>query len=85
MLLRLVKEYLRPYKRWLTVVISLQLVATMAALYLPSLNADIIDNGVVRGDTDYIVQVGLVMLGVSLIQIACTIAAVYFGARTSMS
>ena len=61
-----------------------QLVGTIASLYLPSLNADIIDQGVVTGDTDYIIRVGAVMLGISLLQIACTIVAVYFGARTAM-
>ncbi len=57
MLIRIVKEYLRPYKRWLAIIVVLQLVATIATLYLPSLNADIIDQGVVTGDTDYILQV----------------------------
>ena len=84
MLLRIVREYLRPYKRWLTVVVVLQLVGTIASLYLPSLNADIIDNGVVTGDTDYIMRVGAWMLGVSLLQVVCSIVAVYFGARTAM-
>jgi ATP-binding cassette subfamily B protein len=69
----------------MVIVVALQLVGTIAALYLPSLNADIIDNGVVTGDTDYIVRVGLAMLGIALVQIACTIAAVYFGARTAMA
>lgn len=84
MLLRLLRTYLRPYKKSLLAVLALQFVGTMAALYLPSLNADIIDNGVVRGDTGYIVRTGLVMLGVSLVQIICSIVAVYFGARTAM-
>ncbi len=84
MLLRIIRDYLRPYKRWLLIVVALQLVATIANLYLPSLNADIIDNGVITGDTDYIIRVGLVMLGVSLVQVACTIVAVYFGAKTAM-
>jgi ATP-binding cassette subfamily B protein len=84
MLMRILREYLRPYKRWMIVVVILQLVGTIAALYLPSLNADIIDNGVVTGDTDYIVRVGVLMLVVSLVQVACTIVAVYFGARTAM-
>jgi ATP-binding cassette subfamily B protein len=66
------------------VVVILQLVGTIAALYLPSLNADIIDNGVVTGDTDYIIRVGVLMLIVSLVQVACTIVAVYFGAKTAM-
>ncbi len=84
MLLRLIREFLRPYKRWLLVIVILQLVGTIASLYLPSLNADIIDNGVVTGDTDYIIRIGAVMLAVSLLQVACTITAVYFGARTAM-
>ena len=84
MLLRLLKEHLRTYRSWLLLVVLLQFVGTMAALYLPSLNADIIDNGVARGDTGYIVRAGGVMLVVSVLQIACTITAVYFGARTAM-
>lgn len=84
MLVRLLRERLRPYTTPLMVVVVLQFVGTMAALYLPSLNADIIDNGVVRGDTGYIVRTGLVMLGVSLVQILCSVSAVYFGARTAM-
>jgi ATP-binding cassette subfamily B protein len=84
MLWRTVKENLRPYGRWLTIVIVLQLIGTIASLYLPSLNADIIDNGVVTGDTDYIIRVGAVMLAVSLLQIVCTVIAVYFGAKTAM-
>jgi ATP-binding cassette, subfamily B, multidrug efflux pump len=84
MLIRLLKGYLRPFRTWLTWVVLLQFVGTLAALYLPHLNADIIDNGVARGDTGYIVQTGVVMLGVSLIQIACSITAVYFGSRTAM-
>jgi ATP-binding cassette subfamily B protein len=84
MLWRIAKEYLRPYKKWLTIVVVLQLIGTIASLYLPSLNADIIDNGVVTGDTDYIIRVGVWMLAVSLLQVACAIVAVYFGARTAM-
>ena len=84
MLWNLLKTYLSPYRRELYLVLGLQLVATIAALFLPSLNADIIDNGVVRGDTAYILETGLVMLGVSLIQIAAMAVAVYFGARAAM-
>jgi ATP-binding cassette subfamily B protein len=85
MLAGLLRTYLRPYRRWLAAVVVLQLIGTIASLYLPSLNADIIDNGVARGDTGYIVRTGMRMLGVSLVQIACSIVAVYFGARTAMS
>lgn len=62
----------------------LQLVATAATLYLPSRNADIIDRGITTGDTGYILTTGAVMLGISALQIACSLAAVYFAARTAM-
>ena len=85
MLIKLLRTYLRPYTTALIAVVALQLVATMASLYLPSLNADIIDKGVAKGDTGYIVSTGGWMLLVTLVQIACSIAAVYFGARAAMS
>ncbi|MGC5306403.1 ABC transporter ATP-binding protein [Micromonospora zamorensis] len=84
MLIRLLRSQLRTYRRPLLAVVLLQFVGTMASLYLPSLNADIIDQGVARGDTDYIVRTGGWMLLVSLIQIVCSIAAVYLGARVAM-
>lgn len=84
MLLHLLRRMLAPYRRWLTAVVLLQLVATTAALFLPSLNADIIDNGVAKGDTGYIVRTGVVMLAVSVLQIAGTVLAVYCGARSAM-
>ncbi len=85
MLVRMLRTYLRPYRREIGFIVLLQLVGTIASLYLPSLNADIIDNGVVKGDIGYIVRTGGWMLGVSLVQISCTITAVYFGARTAMA
>jgi ATP-binding cassette subfamily B protein len=85
MLLRLIRRYVAPYRRPLTFVVLLQFVGTMGALYLPSLNADIIDNGVVTGDTGYILRIGVVMLGVAFVQIVCSVGAVWFGAKTSMS
>jgi ATP-binding cassette, subfamily B, multidrug efflux pump len=85
MLIRLLRTYLQPYSSALIAVVALQLVSTMASLYLPSLNADIIDNGVARGDTGYIVSTGGWMLLVTLAQITCSIAAVYFGARAAMA
>jgi ATP-binding cassette subfamily B protein len=84
MLNRLLSTYLRPYKRELMLVVLFQLVATAAALYLPSLNADLIDNGVTKGDTGYILSTGGVMLLVTLVQIVCSIGSVYFGARAAM-
>jgi len=85
MLIRLLRTYLRPYSWALLAVVALQLVSTMANLYLPSLNADIIDKGVAKGDTGFILSTGGWMLVVTLAQIACSVAAVYFGARAAMS
>jgi len=85
LLIKLLRTYLRPYSSALLAVAALQLIATMASLYLPSLNADIIDKGVARGDTGYIVSTGGWMLVVTLAQIACAIAAVYFGASAAMA
>jgi ATP-binding cassette subfamily B protein len=82
---RLLSTYLRPYRRELTIVLVLQLIGTIASLYLPSLNADIIDNGVARGDNDYILRTGSWMLAVSLLQVVCSVVAVRFGARTAMA
>jgi len=84
-LVRLLRERLRPYRRDLGLVVLLQLVQTLATLYLPTLNADIIDHGVVTGDTGYIVRTGGVMLAITLVQITCATGAVYFGARTAMA
>jgi ATP-binding cassette subfamily B multidrug efflux pump len=82
---KLVRHYGRPYWRSVVAVLVLQLAATLATLYLPSLNADIIDNGIARGDTDYIWRTGAVMLGVAIVQVATAIAAVWFGARVAMA
>ncbi|MFG1776209.1 ABC transporter ATP-binding protein [Micromonospora sp. NPDC049048] len=85
MLTRLLRTHLRPYHRPLAAVVLLQFVGTIASLYLPSLNADIIDLGVARGDTGYILRTGGWMLAVSVVQIVCSVAAVYLGARTAMA
>ena len=79
MLVRLLREYLRPYRGEISSVVGLQLLSTLATLYLPTLNAQIIDDGVVKGDTSYIFHHGALMLGVSLVQILCASGAVYFG------
>ncbi len=84
MLIRLLRDRLAPYRTFLGAVVVLQLVGVVAALYLPSLNADIIDRGVATGDTGYIVRTGGVMLAVALLQVVCSVSAVWFGARTAM-
>ncbi|MFI1352723.1 ABC transporter ATP-binding protein [Streptomyces sp. NPDC020898] len=83
MLIRLLRTYLRPYKKPIGLLVLLQLLQTCATLYLPTLNADIIDDGVVKGDTGYILLYGAVMIGISLVQVVCNIGAVYYGARTA--
>jgi ATP-binding cassette subfamily B multidrug efflux pump len=84
-LIRLLRHYLRPYTSTIVLVVTLQFVQTLATLYLPTLNADIIDEGVVVGDTGTVVRIGGVMIAVTLLQIAAQVAAVYFGARTAMA
>ncbi len=85
MLLRLLRLYLRPYRNAIIIVVALQFLQSLANLYLPTLNAEIIDNGVVTGNSGYILRTGGVMLGVTLVQVVCAIGAVYFGARTAMA
>jgi len=84
MLIKLMRTYLRPHQRAIWLVVLLQLVQTTATLFLPTLNANIIDGGVVTGNTGYIMREGGIMLSVTLLQVVCAIAAVYFGARTAM-
>ena len=84
MLTRLLRTHLRPYKRTLWLIVALQAVQTAAALSLPTLNADIIDRGVLTGDTGYIQSRGVLMLGFALVQVAFSIAAVWFGAKVAM-
>ena len=85
MLIRLLREYLRPYRKDISIVLVLQLAQTLATLYLPTLNADIIDKGVILRNTHYILMTGGVMLVITLAQIACAVGAVYFGARVAMA
>ncbi|MFI1362046.1 ABC transporter ATP-binding protein [Streptomyces griseochromogenes] len=83
MLIRLLRTYLRPYKKPIAVLVLLQFLQTCATLYLPTLNAHIIDKGVVKGDTGYILSFGGLMIAISLVQVVCNIGAVYYGARTA--
>ena len=83
MLVRLIREGLRPYAGILLLILVLQLAATIASLYLPSLNGQIIDKGVAVGDTGFIMRAGALMLGISVIQIAATIAATYYASRSA--
>jgi len=84
-LIRLLRTYLRQYRKPLSLVLLLQLAQTLATLYLPTLNADIIDKGVITDNTHYIVKTGSFMLGITVVQIFCAIGAVYFGAKVAMA
>lgn len=83
--MRLVSTLLRPYWKLIAVVFFLVLVRAVTNLYLPTLNADIINDGVAKGDTGYIWRVGGYMLGVTVLQIVVTIIASYQGAKVAMS
>ncbi len=85
MLIRLLRTYLRQYRKPLALVLLLQLAQTLATLYLPTLNADIIDKGVITDNTHYIVKTGSFMLGITVVQIFCAVGAVYFGAKVAMA
>jgi ATP-binding cassette, subfamily B, multidrug efflux pump len=84
MLLALLRQYIRPYRRLLAALMVLQLISTLASLYLPTVNAAIIDEGVAKGDTATIVRLGMVMLSVTGLQALCAVGAIYFGSRTGM-
>lgn len=84
MLIRLTSRYLRPYSGLLIAVIILQLIGTLASLWLPTLNARIIDDGVSRGDLGQIWRLGGIMLAVSALQVVCAIAAVRAGSQAAM-
>ncbi|WP_243837853.1 ABC transporter ATP-binding protein [Cumulibacter soli] len=82
--MRLLRDRLRPYTSLLVGIVVLQIVGTIASLYLPSLNADIINKGIAVGDTGYIWRIGGWMLVVAALQVICSIAATYLAARTAM-
>ncbi|MGZ4151845.1 MAG: ABC transporter ATP-binding protein [Actinomycetota bacterium] len=82
---RLLLDVLRPYRRQILLVLGLLLVQSIANLYLPTLNADIINNGVAKGDTHYIVRTGGEMLFFTLLMGVAAVIAVYFGARVAMA
>jgi ATP-binding cassette subfamily B multidrug efflux pump len=82
---RLLRSHLSPYRRALWLIVVLQTVQTSAALTLPTINARIIDKGVIAGNTHYIYTWGAIMLGFALVQVAFSVAAVYWGGKVAMS
>ena len=85
MLIRLLRTYARPYTREIALVVALVLVQAISALYLPNLNADIINNGIAKGDVPYIWRTGGVMLAITLVVGLIAVAAVYFASLASQS
>jgi ATP-binding cassette subfamily B protein len=83
-MIRLLRTYLPPYRGQIVLVLALLLIQALTNLYLPSLNADIINDGVSKGDTTYIVNVGLLMLGVTAVLAVASVVIVYFAARVAM-
>jgi ATP-binding cassette, subfamily B, multidrug efflux pump len=81
----LLRTHLAPYRRDLAIVIGLLVLQVIGTLYLPELNADIINNGVAKGDTGYIIRVGGLMLFVAFLVGVAAIVGLYFASRTSMS
>jgi ATP-binding cassette subfamily B protein len=81
---RLLRTYLAPYWRQLILIVALVTVQAIANLYLPNLNADIINNGVVKGNIDYILRIGALMLLVTFVLMICAIIAVYWSSKTAM-
>ncbi len=84
MLIRLLRTFLVRYKRPLLAVLVLQSVQTAAALALPALNAKIIDNGILTGDTEYILKVGGLMLLLTCVQVGFAIGAIYYASSAAM-
>jgi ATP-binding cassette subfamily B protein len=82
---KLLAKYLSPYRLPLGIVLVLVAVQAISNLYLPNLMADIINNGVIKGDTNYIARTGAFMLLVTSLLGVCSIVAVYFGSKTAMS
>ena len=84
MLRRLLTDYLQPYRRAIVAVVIAQAASSVAGLLLPTINADIIDKGVARGDQGYIWRLGAVMMGMTLVQVVLSVVAVYYGSRVAM-
>ena len=85
MLIALLKTYLRPYRKNVVIVLFLLLIQAIANLYLPNLNADLINNGVAKGDVSYIWRIGAIMLGASALIMGASIVLAYLSAKVAMA
>jgi ATP-binding cassette subfamily B protein len=84
-LIDLLKRYLRPYGKGVVLVLALLLIQAIANLYLPTLNADLINNGVAKGDVSYIWKIGAIMLAASALIMLASIVLAYFSAKIAMA
>ena len=84
MLTSLLRAFLRPYRRPIAILVVLLVAQTVGNLYLPNLNADIINNGVITGKLHYILSTGLVMIAITVLVGVCAVVAVYFASRIGM-
>ena len=84
-MLQLLTSYLKPYRKQVALVVALLFVQAITNLYLPNLNADIINNGVVKGDIPYIWRTGGIMIVVTFLMGVASIVSVYWGSKTAMS
>jgi ABC-type multidrug transport system fused ATPase/permease subunit len=84
MLVALLRQFVRPYRWLVAAVMALQLVSTLASLYLPTVNATIIDDGIAKGDSATIIRLGVLMFAVTALQVLCAVGAVYFGSRAGL-
>ncbi|MDP1720561.1 MAG: ABC transporter ATP-binding protein [Candidatus Nanopelagicaceae bacterium] len=85
MLIDLLRKYVRPYRKGVILVLILLLIQAIANLYLPTLNADLINNGVAKGDVSYIWKIGTIMLGASALIMVASIVLAYFSAKIAMA
>ena len=84
MLSAILRRHLARHRGPLVLVLIFQTVQVLANLYLPTLNADVIDRGIAQGDTGYVVRTGGWMLAITVVQILANLVAIYYGARTAM-
>ena len=85
MLTQILKSYLRPYKRQVYLILLMLLIQAIASLYLPNLNADLINNGVAKGNIGYIWHIGGIMFASSALVLGASIFLAFLSARVSMA
>ena len=85
MLTQILKRYLRPYKKQVYLILLMLLIQAIASLYLPNLNADLINNGVAKGNIGYIWHIGEIMLASSALVMGASVLLAFLSARVAMA